>query len=108
MRDMGIPLDGPAWLFGDNNSVIISGTIPSSMLNKRHNALAYHRVRSAIAAKVMYFCYVPSQENIADVLTKFLPFPKFWHLIRPFLFWKGDTADMPDEEPEDTLVNENG
>ena len=108
MRDMGIPLDGPAWLFGDNNSVIISGTIPSSMLNKRHNALAYHRVRSAIAAKVMYFCYVPSQENIADILTKFLPFPKFWHLIRPFLFWKGDTADMPDEEPEDTLVNENG
>ena len=108
MRDMGIPLDGPAWLFGDNNSVIISGTIPSSVLNKRHNALAYHRVRSAIAAKVMYFCYVPSQENIADVLTKFLPFPKFWHLIRPFLFWKGDTADIPADELDGTLANENG
>jgi len=107
MRDMGIRIDGPTWLFGDNNSVITSGTMPSSMLNKRHNALAYHRVRSAIAAKVMYFLYVPSTENIADVLTKFLPFAKFWHLIKPFLFWRGDTSKMPDYSEEDT-ANENG
>jgi len=98
MRDMGIPIDGPAWLFGDNNSVITSSTIPSSMLNKRHNALSYHRVRSAMAAGIMYFCYVKSTENIADVLTKFLPFAKFWHLIRPFLFWKGDTSKIPEDE----------
>jgi len=104
MRDMGIPLDGPAWLFGDNNSVITSSTIPSSMLNKRHNALAYHRVRSAMAAGVMFFCHIPSQENVADVLTKFLPLAKFWHLIRPFLFWKGD----PGKIPEDDLVEEDG
>ena len=102
---MGIPLDGPTWLFGDNSSVITSSTIPSSMLNKRHNALAYHRVRSAIAAGIMYFCYVPSTENIADVLTKFLVFAKFWHLVKPFLFWKGDTADI---SSEDDLIEENG
>ena len=40
----GVPLDGPAWMFGDNQSVITSSTIPHSMLGKRHNFLAYHRV----------------------------------------------------------------
>jgi hypothetical protein len=50
LRMMGVPLDGKAYMFGDNpQSVITSGTIPHSSLNKRHNALAYHRVREAIA-----------------------------------------------------------
>ena len=30
LRMLGIPLDGPAWLFGDNQSVITSLTIPHS------------------------------------------------------------------------------
>ena len=33
---MGVPLDGPAWLFGDNQSVITSSTMPHLLLNKRH------------------------------------------------------------------------
>ena len=44
LRMMGVPLDGPAWMFGDNASVITSSNIPHSSLNKRHNALSYHRV----------------------------------------------------------------
>ena len=40
LRMMGIPIDGPAWLFGDNQSVVTSSTIPQSTLNKRHNALS--------------------------------------------------------------------
>ena len=42
LRMMGVPLDGKSYMFGDNQSVITSGTIPHSSLNKRHNALAYH------------------------------------------------------------------
>jgi hypothetical protein len=34
LRMMGIPIDGPAWMFGDNFSVIISSTLPQSTLNK--------------------------------------------------------------------------
>jgi hypothetical protein len=37
-------------MFGDNQSVITSSTIPHSRLFMRHNALLYHRVREAIAA----------------------------------------------------------
>jgi hypothetical protein len=45
LRIMVIPLDGPSWMFGDNESVITSSAIPQSTLNKRHNALSYHCVR---------------------------------------------------------------
>lgn len=96
LRDMGIPLDGPAWLLGDNKSVITSSTLPSSTLSKRHNALAYHRVRTAVATKVLKFCHINGKDNIADIMTKFLPFATFWPFVEPVLFWKGETEkDTP-------------
>ena len=63
IRMMGVPLDGPAWMFGDNESVVKSATIPHLSLMKRHNALAYHRVREAIAAKVLHFCHIPASKG---------------------------------------------
>jgi hypothetical protein len=83
-------------MFGDNQSVITSSTIPHSSLNKRHNALAYHRVCAAIAAKIMYFCHIAGKENMADVMTKFLAYPNFWPLIKPILFCRGET--IPQEK----------
>jgi hypothetical protein len=50
LRSLGVPIDGLAWIFGDNQSVITSSTMLHSSLNKRHNALSYHRVREAIAS----------------------------------------------------------
>jgi hypothetical protein len=88
---LGIPLDGSAWMFGDNQSVITSSTIPHSNLNKRHNALSYHRVREAISAQILYFIHIDGKLNPSDVMTKFLSWAKFWPLIQPFLFWKGET-----------------
>ena len=44
LRSFGVPLDGPAWLFGDNKLVVTSSTIPHSSLSKRWNALSYHKV----------------------------------------------------------------
>ena len=91
LRMLGIPLDGPAWLFGDNQSVITSSIIPHSNLNKRPNALSNHRVREAISAKVLYFIHVEGKNNPSDIMTKFLNWSKFWPLIQPLLFWKGET-----------------
>jgi hypothetical protein len=91
LRMMGIPLDGPSWMFGDNQGVITSSTIPHSNLNKRHNALSYHRVRSTIAAGIIYFVHIAGTINPSDILTKFLSWAKFWPLVQPFLFWKGET-----------------
>jgi Reverse transcriptase (RNA-dependent DNA polymerase) len=92
LRMMGIPIDGPAWVFGDNQSVIISSTTPQSCLNKRHNALSYHRVRESIAAAIIYFMHVEGRLNPSDMFTKFLGYSKFWPLIQPLLFWRGETV----------------
>jgi hypothetical protein len=91
LRMMGIPLDGPSWMFGDNQSVITSSTIPESTLNKRQNALSYHLVRECIAAEIIYFLHVKGCHNPSDLMTKILSWANFWPLIQPLLFWKGDT-----------------
>jgi hypothetical protein len=88
---MGIPLDPPSWLFSENQSDIMSSTIPSSTLNKRHNALSYQRLRESIAARIIYFIYIEDLYNPSDFLTKFLPYHRFRPLIQPLLFWYGDT-----------------
>ena len=50
LRDLGVPIDGPTIMFGDNMSVVLNTTVPSSILKKKHNSIAYHIVREAIAA----------------------------------------------------------
>jgi hypothetical protein len=43
-RMVGIPINGPALLLGNNNSVVLNTSVPSSVLKKKHHACAYHRV----------------------------------------------------------------
>jgi hypothetical protein len=73
-------------MLGDNMSVVLNTSVPSSALKKKHNAIAYHRVREAIAAKVMRFAYVKSDENVSDILTKPLSNEKFHYLVKNRLF----------------------
>jgi len=80
-------------------------TLPQSALNKRHNALSYHRVREAVAAKVMYFLHISGQYNPADVLTKYLGWVKFWPLVQPFFFWKGETL-LHEKTPIPLLIKD--
>ena len=94
LRDMGAPIDGPAWMLGDNESVVTSSTTPMSVLNKRHNALAYHRVRSNIAAETMYFSHISGKSNSADILTKPLAHTAAWPHVQPLLFCRGDTLPL--------------
>jgi hypothetical protein len=74
---MGILLDGPSWMFGENESVITSSTSLHSILNKRHNALSYHCVRECIAAKFLYLLHVSGKPNLTDMLTKPLGWTSF-------------------------------
>jgi hypothetical protein len=49
---MGISLDGPALMIGDNMPVVLNITFLSSFLKKRNNAIANHQLREAIVAKL--------------------------------------------------------
>jgi hypothetical protein len=91
LRMFGVPIDGPALLLGDNMSVIMNTSVPSSQLRKKHNAIAYHRVREAIAGGIISFAKVLSKDNYADVLTKPLSKDVFLSLMGPILFRKPDS-----------------
>jgi hypothetical protein len=86
LRSLGVALDGPALMLGDNITVVFNTTVPSSVLKKKHNAIAYHRVREAIATRIMRFAYIKSEENVSDVLTKPLSNEKFDYLMKKWLF----------------------
>ena len=93
LRYLGVPIEGPSFMFGDNQSVVTSSTIPHSNLNKRHNALSYHRVREAIASGVIRFHHMMGVGNPADVLSKHCGFQQFWPTVQPLLFWRGETRE---------------
>ena len=48
---MGVPMDGPADVFCDNQSVVLTAQKPDTRLSKKHNAINYHRIREAAAGK---------------------------------------------------------
>jgi hypothetical protein len=58
LRSLGVSLDGIALILGDDMSVVLNTTVPSSLLKKKHNAIVYDRVREAIAARIMKFSYI--------------------------------------------------
>jgi hypothetical protein len=45
LRMMGITIDGPSYVFCDNQSVVANSSRPESLLKKKSNAIAYHAVR---------------------------------------------------------------
>ena len=49
LRMMGIPCEGPTYIFGDNQSVLANTSNPDSMLKKKSQSIAYHFVREGIA-----------------------------------------------------------
>ena len=70
LRMMGADPDGPALLLGDNNSVVLNCTMPSSVLKKKHTFCSYHRIREAIACGVMKFAHIPTELTYDNILTK--------------------------------------
>lgn len=95
LRMLGVNLEGPSLMLGDNMSVILNTTVPSSMLKKKHHGCAYHRVREAIAAGIISFHHVDSVDNYADLMTKPLPRSIHGKLSRDLMFRKPSVYDSP-------------
>ena len=70
LRTFGIPIDGPADVFCDNQSVVTNSSVPASVLNKRHNAICYHSVREVQAAGIIRIGWIDGKFNLADLFTK--------------------------------------
>ena len=93
---LGVPIRSKSYsdMFGDNKSVVDSACIPTSTLSKKSTLGSYHRVREAIAAGYLQFNWKDGESNPADILSKHWEFTSIWPLLKPLLFWKGDTHEL--------------
>ena len=98
LQYLGVPISESSYLFGDNESVVKSGSIPHSRLSKRHHALAYHYTREAVASGMVRFYHISGEINPADVLSKHWGHSQAYPLLRPLLFYRGNTLDILKEE----------
>ena len=70
---MGIQVNGPVYIQGDNQSVLLSTTITDSTLKKKSQSIAYHIVREGPVRDEWRISYINTHLNEADLLTKSLP-----------------------------------
>ena len=83
---MGIPVEDPTFIFGDNQSVLANTTIPESMLKKKTQSIAYHFVQEGCARDKWRTAYISTHDNVADMLTKpVLSGEKRWKFLRMLL-----------------------
>ena len=72
-RMFGVPIDGPADVYCDNQSVLDSSSLPQRMLQKNHNAICFYDVRESGVNGVVRVAKIDGTENLADLFTKVLP-----------------------------------
>ena len=81
-------------MFGDNRSVEDSSVTPHAKIHKRHVALIFHRVREAIAAKIIGYYFTNGDINPSDILSKHRGHAQVFPILQPLLHWKGDTDNL--------------
>ena len=87
-------------VFGDNESIVKSSTTLHVKLHKRHNALSFHRVRKAIAAKFVDFIHMPGTENPANVVSEHWGHSDVWKQLQCLLLWHSDPIDIKDKKKQ--------
>ena len=72
LRMMVIPVELPTYIFGDNQSVLVSSSKPHSSLKKKFSSIAFHFVREGAAKDKWRVAYLSTNYNPADMETKSL------------------------------------
>ena len=82
LRMFGVPVDGEVCVLCDNESVVKISSNPDARLTKRHNSIAFHRIRECVAARMMLIYHEKGESNLADILTKVLPVDRRTTLLK--------------------------
>ena len=69
---MGVKIDGPTYVYGDNMSVIHNTSKPESTLKKKYNSICYHFLREDVSMRECLTTNVSTAINWVDLLTKVL------------------------------------
>ena len=70
---MGIPVNKPCFIYGDNQAVLWNTSVPDSMLKKKTASVSYHFVHEGVSAGELRATYINTKENPSDILTSNLP-----------------------------------
>jgi hypothetical protein len=76
LQMMGMTVDKPTFVFGDNQLVLANTTARASTLKNKSDAIAYHFIQEGCVHDEWRTAYVNTNNNVADLLTKPLPGPK--------------------------------
>jgi hypothetical protein len=80
LQELGVRISSPPTLWCDNIGATYMAVNPVFHARTKHVEINFHFVRDHVADKSLVVCFVPSSDQIADVLTKPLVFAKFQQL----------------------------
>ena len=86
LRMFGVPVDGPASVFCDNEAVVKNTSIPESTLKKKHHSISYHACREAVAAEIIQIAKEGTKTNLADLFTKAMSSIRREFLLKRFTY----------------------
>ena len=72
LQMIGVKIDGPTYVYGDNMSVIHNTSKSESVLKKKSNSICYNFVREAVPIRECLNTHVPTARNWYDLITKVL------------------------------------
>ena len=78
----------PVQLYGDNQGSLSLTKTPGKHNRTTHIDIRYHFIRDYVARNVISVQHVPSDDNVADALTKPMPRNKSEKFCRPLFGWK--------------------
>jgi len=70
LRMMGIPVNNPAIIYLNNQSVLWNTSVPDATLKKKSVAVAYKYCREGVSRNEWVTRFVPSIQNPGDIMTK--------------------------------------
>ena len=86
LRMLGVPIDGPTNVFGDNEAVYKSTSVPEFVLKKKYHSISYHRCREAVTVGTMRMTKEDTEKNLADLFTKTLTVARRRFLLERFTY----------------------
>ena len=89
------------YCFGDNRSEETSSTLPHSTLSKRHNILADHRIKEAIASNIFAYHWIQTGYNLSDMLSIHWDHPSVYNMNMKLLITRGPITLIPREATQE-------
>ena len=70
LKKIGILVNNPALIYGDNQNVLWNTKVPDSTLKKKSSVVAYHFCREDVTRNEWVTNYVRTKDNYSDIKTK--------------------------------------